>query len=58
MIYNQGNQFFYMQEETLTFEEIEELKAREAEGVFVPHDVMKAYFTIKNFLEAKDVTNI
>ncbi len=47
-----------MQEETLTFEEIQELRAREADGIFVPHDVMKAYFTIRSFLETKDVTKI
>lgn len=47
-----------MQEETLTFEEVEELKAREAEGIFVPHDVMKAYFTMKNFLETKDAAKV
>ncbi len=47
-----------MQEETLTFEEIQELRAREADGVFVPHDVMKAYYTIKHFLEEKDVAKV
>ena len=47
-----------MQEENLTFEEIQELLAREADGVFVPHDVMKAYFTMRNFLETKDVAKI
>ena len=47
-----------MQEETLTFEEIQELRAREADWVYVPHDVMKAYFTIQHFLNTKDVTKI
>ena len=47
-----------MQEETLTFEEIQELRAREAEGVFVPHNVMKAYFTMKTFLENENVTKV
>ncbi len=47
-----------MQEETLTFEEIQELRAREADGVYIPHDVMKAYYTIQNFLNTKDVTQV
>lgn len=47
-----------MQEETLTFEEINELKARREHGEYVPSEVMEAYFTIKNFLETKDVTKV
>ncbi len=47
-----------MQEENLTFEEIQELREREADGVFVPHEVMKAYYTMRQFLETKDVTKV
>ena len=47
-----------METETLTFEEIQELRAREAEWAYVPHDVMKAYFTMKHFIEAKDVAQV
>ena len=46
-----------MQEETLTFEEIQELKARREYGHYVPSEVVEAYFTIKSFLETKDATN-
>lgn len=47
-----------MQEEILTFEEIQELRAREADGVYVPSEVMEAYFTIKNFLETTDIAKV
>lgn len=47
-----------MQTETLTFEEIQELRARRDHGEYVPSEVMEAYFTIKSFLETKDVTKV
>ncbi len=47
-----------MQEETLTFEEIQELRFRRENGEYVPAEVMEAYFTIKSFLETKDVTKV
>ncbi|MBP9779037.1 hypothetical protein KBD33_00270 [Candidatus Gracilibacteria bacterium] len=47
-----------MQEETLTFEEVQELRSRKETGEYVPAEVMEAYFTIKNFLETKDATKI
>lgn len=47
-----------MQEETLAFEEIQELRARREHGEYVPSEVMEAYFTIKSFLETKDVTKV
>jgi len=50
--------YLYMQEETLTFEEIQELRARREHGEYVPSEVMEAYFTIKSFLETKDVTKV
>ncbi len=39
-----------MQEETLTFEEIELLKARRNSWHYVPAEVVEAYFTMKAFL--------
>ena len=39
-----------MQEETLTFEEIELLRKREANGQYVPAEVVEAYFAMKEFL--------
>ena len=47
-----------MQEETLTFEEIQELRARREHGEYVPSEVMEAYFTMKSFLETKNVTTV
>jgi hypothetical protein len=47
-----------MQEETLTFEEIQELRSRRESGEYVPAEVMEAYFTIKSFLETKDVAKV
>jgi hypothetical protein len=48
----------FMQEETLTFEEIQELRSRRESGEYVPAEVMEAYFTIKSFLETKDVAKV
>ncbi len=47
-----------MQEETLTFEEIQELRSRRESGEYVPAEVMEAYFTMKAFLESKDVAKV
>jgi hypothetical protein len=39
-----------MQEEKLTFEEIQLLREREANGQYVPAEVVEAYFAMKEFL--------
>ncbi len=47
-----------MQEETLTFEEIQLLTERKTDPVYVPHEVMKAYFTMQHFLDDQHVAKV
>ncbi len=47
-----------MQEETLTFEEIQELRARRQRAEYVPQEIMEAYLTIKEFLETNATTKV
>ena len=47
-----------METETLTFEEIQKLRARREHGEYVPAEVMEAYLTIKGFLETHDTTKV